>query len=118
MREKPGDRDRINHMLDAIDSIEKYTEGISYRDFCEDEMMQFALIKHLEIIGEAAYCITKDFQKKITDIDWKMIIDFRHVLVHHDYQIKMDVIWKTIENNIPKLKKNLRKITGELTRDE
>jgi len=59
MREKPRDKERLSHMLEAIDNIFEFIENKSFVQFKSDKMMRFAVVKNLEIIGEAAYLLTK-----------------------------------------------------------
>ncbi len=100
-------------MLDAIDSIKRFTKGISHKEFLHDEILQLALIKNLEIIGEAANNTTEDLRIKFSDINWKLIIDLRHILVHNYYRVELDVIWETVETDIPKLKGQLKKVVTD-----
>ena len=72
--------------------------------------MRFAIIKNLEIIGEAAYLISKDFKNKNNSIEWNDIIGMRHILIHGYYQIKDEIIWATIETELMPLKSKLQKL--------
>ena len=62
MREKPKDSERLNHMIEAIDNIFEFVDGKTFNDYKNDKILSFAVIKNLEIIGEAAYLLTKDFK--------------------------------------------------------
>ena len=64
MREKPRDKERLQHIIDAIENIENFTKGISRKNFTENKMLQYSVVKCFEIIGEAAYCTTKDLRKR------------------------------------------------------
>jgi len=72
--------------------------------------LRFAIIKNLEIIGEAAYLISKDFKNKNNSIEWNDIIGMRHILIHGYYQIKDEIIWATIETELMPLKSKLQKL--------
>jgi uncharacterized protein with HEPN domain len=69
MKDKPGDRQRLLHILDAIAEIENYTANITPTDFFTNSMMRFASIKQIEIIGEAAYFITSETKSKFPDVE-------------------------------------------------
>lgn len=85
MREKPRDRERLLHILEAAKNILEFTEGKTYEDFLSDKMAQFAVVKNFEIIGEAAYHLTAALREKTKHkIEWRKIMAFRHILVH-DY---------------------------------
>ena len=109
MREKPKDNERLLHMLEAIDNIFEFVNGKSFEVYRKDKILRFAVIKNLEIIGEAAFLLTKDFKSKYESIEWDDIIGMRHILVHGYYQIKDEIIWATIETELEPLKTKLQK---------
>jgi uncharacterized protein with HEPN domain len=92
MREKPKNNVRLLHMLEAIDTICEFVEGKSFDIYVSDKMLRLAIIKNLEIIGEAAYLLTNDFKKDHPTVAWSDIIGMRHILVHGYYQIKNEII--------------------------
>jgi uncharacterized protein with HEPN domain len=110
MREKPKDNERLLHMLEAIANIFEFVNGKSFDVYKNDKILRFAIIKNLEIIGEAAYLLTKDFKNSHDSIEWRDIIGMRHILVHGYYQIKDEIIWATIETELKPLKDNIQKI--------
>ena len=73
-------------------------------------MLQYAVVKCFEIIGEAAYWTTNELRKNHSEVDWKNVISFRHVLVHDYFKIKIDVVWNTVKIDIPVLKKQIQKV--------
>lgn len=107
MREKPRDYERLLHIIEAIDNIFEFVENKSFEMYRNDKILQFAVIKNLEIIGEAAYLLTKDFKAKNSNIEWKEMIGMRHILVHGYYQIKDEIIWATIETELKLLRENI-----------
>jgi len=110
MREKPKDNERLLHMLEAIDNIFEFVNGKSFEVYKNDKILRFAVIKNLEIIGEAAYLLTKDFKSGHDSIEWRDIIGMRHILVHGYYQIKDEIIWATIETELKPLRDKIQKI--------
>jgi len=110
MREKPKDNERLLHMLEAIDNIFEFVAGKTFDSYRKDKILRFAIIKNLEIIGEAAYLLTKDFKSKNDSVEWNDIIGMRHILVHGYYQIKDEIIWATIETELTPLKSKLQKL--------
>ena len=70
----------------------------------DDPIIFFGFVKHLEIIGEAVYKLTKEFRNEHPEVDWEIIENMRHVLVHGYYTIKPIQVWSTIENDLPELK--------------
>jgi uncharacterized protein with HEPN domain len=107
MREKPRDRERISHMIESIDNVFEFVNGKTFDSYRNDKILRFAVIKNLEIIGEAAYLLTKEFKRKHNEIEWDDMIGMRHILVHGYYQIKDEIIWATIESDLLPLKEQL-----------
>ena len=100
MREKPRDKERLHHIIEAIENVLEFVDGKTFNEYSTDKILRFAVIKNLEIVGEAAYLLTKDFKAKNTFVEWADIIGMRHILVHDYYQIKDEIIWATIETEL------------------
>lgn len=82
MREAIRDRGRLMHMRDAIQRIFSYTEGKSKDDFLSNDMMYYAIVKNIEIVGEASYMLTDEFKNSHPNTPWKLITGMRHYMVH------------------------------------
>ena len=87
MRELIKDKNRLQHIIEAIDTILQRTEGLSYEDFSSDKMLFGGIVYYTLIIGEAAYKLTKPFIESNPQINWQEIADMRHHLVHGYYQV-------------------------------
>lgn len=96
MRELLRDRERLEHILAAIDRITRYTSGKSYDDLVSDDMMYYAVVKNIEIIGEAANMLTQDFQQSHPDTPWKMVKGMRNYLAHGYFDINTDLVFDVI----------------------
>ena len=107
MREKPKDINRLSHIIEAIDNLIEFTKGISFDEYKGNKILRFAVIKNLEIIGEAAYLLTNEFKEKHPEVEWKVIIGMRHVLVHDYYQISDEMVWATIQTELLPLKEKV-----------
>jgi len=110
MREKPKNKERLIHMIEAIDNILEFVEGMSFEAYKSNKILRFAVIKNLEIIGEAAYLLTKDFKQQHNSVQWNDMIGMRHILVHGYYQIRDEIIWATIETELVPLKTEIHKL--------
>lgn len=110
MREKPKDETRLFHILEAIDNLFEFTNDINFEQFKDNKILRFAVIKNLEIIGEAAYLLTKEFKTEHPEIEWETIVYMRHILVHGYYQIKDEIVWATIQTDLQPLKDNITNI--------
>ena len=104
MREKIKDKGRLEHILSSIDIILNNKNRYEYEDVINDPIVFYGFVKHVEIIDEAVYMLTKEFRETHTEVEWDVIEGMRHVLVHGYYKIKPNQLWNTIENDIPKLK--------------
>lgn len=110
MRDKPRDRERLLHIIEAIDNILEFVEGISFESYKSNKILKFAVIKNLEIIGEASHLLTKEFKQQNNSVQWNDMIAMRHVLVHGYYQIRDEIIWATIETELIPLKTEIQKL--------
>ena len=104
MREKIKDKGRLEHILNSIDVLLCNKGKYEYADVEKDPIVFFGFVKHVEIIGEAVYMLTKEFRATHPEVDWDVIEGMRHVLVHGYYKIRPKQLWNTIEKDIPKLK--------------
>jgi uncharacterized protein with HEPN domain len=111
MRGKIGDRQRLQHILEAIREIQEYISETDLKSFLSNSMMRFACVKQIEIIGEAANYITPETKELFSDLEWRQIIGMRHILVHEYFGTDFDLIWQVIINDLPVLK---NKVLGVL----
>ena len=102
--------DYLNDILGAIEKIEQFTKGFNYSKFVKDEKTVFAVIRALEIIGEAAGSIPESTRKKSKAIPWREIAGIRNKLIHEYFGVNYEVIWKTIKEDLKPFKENVRKI--------
>lgn len=107
MREKPRDPARLHHILHSIDNIKRFLAEIKVDDFVEDSLLYFAVVKNLEIIGEAAYMLTSDFKEAHPETPWNKIVGMRHYLVHGYYQAGLSEIWQAATVDIHPLREQI-----------
>lgn len=114
MREPLRDPARLEHILTAINNVAEFVEGKTQEDLVGDKMFFFAVVKNIEIIGEAANYVTKELRDAHPEIDWTSIIGMRHVLVHDYYTIKPHIAWITATVNLPSLKPQIETLLKEM----
>ena len=114
MRNSLGDKARLQHIYDAILEIESYVKESTYDIFLSNTMMQFACVKQLEIIGEAANHLTPHFKKLYSEIQWREIIDLRNILIHEYFGIDTKIVWDIIKTDIVLLKSQIKEILEQL----
>jgi uncharacterized protein with HEPN domain len=107
MRETERDPGRIQDMLEAADYIISFVDGLSYEQFLEDKIRYFAVMKNVEILGEAANMLTEEFRDTHPEIPWKLVIKMRHVLVHGYANILPEILWETAQQDVPQLREQL-----------
>ena len=86
----------LEHSANAL----QFVEGIGYEDFVSDRMRYYAVMKNVEIVGEAAYMLTSEFKESHIELPWEQIIGMRHVLVHGYAQISDTKLWKTATKDL------------------
>ena len=100
----------IEDIIKSIKNIENFTKGIDKKKFSKDELRQSAVIRQLEIIGEAAKNVPASFREKYPKIPWKEISGFRDVLSHAYFGVSIERVWDMIEKDLLPLKKEIEKI--------
>jgi uncharacterized protein with HEPN domain len=101
---KKDDATRLGHVFDAICRIEEYTRGVDKTAFGNNGMMQDAVMRQIEIIGEASRNISDEFQEAHPELPWLQMRGIRNKIVHDYLEINQDVIWDTVQNDLPMLK--------------
>jgi len=104
----------ISHISDSIDNIESFSKDLSKEKFIKNKLRQSAIIRQLEIIGEATKNIPSEFRKKYPENEWSKIAGLRDKITHHYFGINLDIVWEVVEKEIPKLKENIKKIIEDL----
>lgn len=118
MREKVKDPGRIRHMLEAARILSEEAPKYSLDSIQKDRILFFGLAKLIEIIGEAAYKLTKEFRNEHPELPWDAIIGMRHVMVHDYYTMSPQKIWATIVSDIPEMVPILERYIEEFNFDD
>ena len=107
--------DYLYDIIDAIGKAGLFVKGMSYQDFEKDIKTQFAVIRSIEIIGEAAKKISDDIKTQFPQPPWKEICGIRDKLIHDYFGVDIDVIWQTLMQDLPTLKNDIEEIIESLT---
>jgi uncharacterized protein with HEPN domain len=107
---KRDDTVYLLHILDAIDLIEEYTKGMSENEFFSNSMAHDAVIRQMEIIGEAAKNVSDEFQDKHRTLPWLKMIGIRNKIIHEYFNVNYAIVWDTVKDDLPSLKKSIKKI--------
>lgn len=109
-----NDRIYLLHILDCINAVEKSISGLSKRDFKEDKDIQDAIVRRIEIMGEAVKNISNKTKNLFPQIAWKKIAGTRDVLVHAYFSVDLDLVWDIASRDLPKLKKQIEEILQKI----
>jgi uncharacterized protein with HEPN domain len=106
----------IEHILESIALIETYAEQLSKKEFFEKVPIQDAVIRRLEIIGEATKNVPSEWRDKYQDIPWRQVAGMRDILIHEYFGVDLDLTWRVIKEDLPELKQKLGEIIEEINR--
>ena len=109
-----GDKEFLCDIKESIQRIEEYIREMDYKDFLGDIKTQDAVVRNLEIIGEAVKNISLDLKKKYSEMEWKNIAGLRDKIIHHYFGINWDIVWSAIKDKLPELKEKIKGITINL----
>ena len=99
----PDDRIRLRHIVDALSAAIRFTEGRSREDLDRDQMLAFALLHAIQIVGEAAGKVSAEVRDQHPQVPWALITGMRHRLVHAYFDINHDILWTTATESVPEL---------------
>ncbi len=102
---------RLRHMLAAAKEAIEFAVDKTRKDLEKDRILTLAIIKSIEIIGEAASKVTEEFKSKNKNIPWDDIINMRHRLIHAYFDVNLDIVLQTVETDLPDLIKTIEEIT-------
>ena len=106
---------RIQDILESANNIIDYTKDLTFETFCENKIIQKAVLYDYMIIGEASRYIPEDIQKRYPDIPWRLMGDMRNVVTHEYFQVRLKLIWQGIDTDLPVLIQQLQKLLDNET---
>ena len=104
----------LEHMLICIEKIDEFSKNSDYESFLKNEVLQNAIIRLISIIGEASAKISNELRDSHTEISWIDIRGMRNRIVHDYFNVRLEVVWNTMKNELPVLKSQIIKILDEL----
>lgn len=104
----------LQHILESILDIESYSRKLTKEKFFKKKETQDAIIRKIEIIGEAVKNLPIEFQRKHSKIDWRQIAGMRDMPIHEYFGVSLNVVWQTVKKDIPKLKKQVEELESKL----
>lgn len=100
----------IDHISNCISSIEEFTKGFSQEDFLRNKLVQDAVIRNFEVIGEASKHVNENLKSKYSEVEWRKMGDLRNKLIHDYIGVDLWAVWRVITDIVPDLKKQIENI--------
>ncbi len=110
---KRESRDYIEDIVSAVDEIADFTKGMTWEEFRQDKKTINAVVRSLEVIGEASKRISQDIKTRYPDVPWKYMAGMRDKLIHEYFGIDLDIIWAVIRQEIPAVEPIIRQLLKE-----
>lgn len=107
-------RDYLRDILEAVDDAESFVEGMSFEQFAKDKKTLNAVVRSLEIIGEAAKNIPVDVREKYGKLPWKKMTGMRDKVIHAYFGVNTKTLWNTVKNDLPPLKQLVQKMLTDI----
>ncbi len=102
----------LDDICEAIDRIEQYISGMSFDVFSKDRKSVDAVVRNLEIIGEASNRLPADFKNSHSQIQWHKVIGLRHRIVHEYFGVDLQIVWQILQKDLPSLREAISQIRG------
>jgi uncharacterized protein with HEPN domain len=107
-------REKLRDILEAIERINKYSVQ-GRKAFEENELIQTWFIQHLQVLGEASRALSVDIREQYPDVPWSQMIGMRNILTHNYFEVDLNVVWRVVETELPKLKPQIQAILEALS---
>lgn len=106
----------LTDMLDAVMKIERYTASLTAEQFQADDLRIDAVVRNLEIVGEAARQIPPDLRERYPGIDWTRVVGFRNIVIHEYFDVDIEIVWTIATQRLSELKTFLRRMLQDIER--
>lgn len=103
----------LDDIIKSCDKILKYTKGITFEEFIANDLVYDAVIRNLEILGEATKQLPQDLRNRYLDTEWRNIAGLRDILAHAYFQVRDEIIWDTVQNKVQLLKTQIQLLSQE-----
>lgn len=100
----------LRHILESIEAIGDFSKGLTFEELCKNRLKRSAIVRELEIVGEATKNIDDQLKIKYKEIAWREIAGTRDMIVHKYFGVNLEIIWDIIKKDLPKLKKQISRI--------
>ncbi|MCA9416610.1 MAG: DUF86 domain-containing protein [Candidatus Omnitrophica bacterium] len=108
-------RDYLEDILASIDETQEFTDGLSFEEFCQDRKTINAVIRSLEVLGEAAKQIPEEIRVRTPSIPWKEMAGMRDKLIHNYFGVDLTIVWTAIHEELPQMRPEIERLLDSLT---
>jgi len=108
----------LKHVMDSINNIKEFSEGLSKNVLLKNKLRKSAILRELEVIGEAIKNIPIDFVNKYPSVPWADFAGMRDKLIHHYFGVDWDIVWKVVKEELPELKKKIKEILDKERKEQ
>ena len=103
-------RDYLRDVLESINDVEDFVGSMSFEEFAKDKKTLNAVVRSIEIIGEASKKIPESWKEKHKDLPWRQIAGMRDKLIHAYFGVDVEILWKAVKEDVPRLKGSVKKM--------
>ena len=114
MRERARDKSRLEDIVKYSDQVTEIIKGVKFEEFHSDIRIYYSVMKNIEVVGEAAFMLTKAFKAAHTDTPWQMVESMRHILVHDYARVNSETLFDTAHNDIPEIREQAQRYLKEM----
>jgi len=115
---KRGELEFLKDIVEAIERVEFYTNDRDYEEFLQDIRTQDAVVRNIEIVGEASKNIPSNIKRKYQNVEWKELAGIRDKIVHFYFGIRWTIVWSVVKDKLPALKEKINVIIKDLEKND